>query len=273
MIDFNDAQRVFPNGSLSGFTETSPFVGITDGGLVPGGGTGPIGWETYQPETQLWLYKYYGKLVLDCVRLLSRLLSAAAGCHSDTHDPSLSACLCAGDTDTMRQSFNSTYAYIQLLDSNPPGIGHGLGEWMPVVGTSTEFTGPAFLRMSYLAFANITQILGKAELSKVYRQKALDVEKQINALFLDTTTGSYGVSRGQSLATARHTAADSSGTGEVVVTTGERPPAKPFCGESGLNPAPNPGDETYQTLTLSCTSSPGDSITAIEVSAQGGCCA
>jgi hypothetical protein len=75
VIDFNDAQRVFPNGSLSGFTETSPFVGITDAGLVPGGGTGPIGWETYQPETQLWLYKYYGELVLDCVRLLSRLLS------------------------------------------------------------------------------------------------------------------------------------------------------------------------------------------------------
>jgi hypothetical protein len=180
----------------------------------------------------------------------------------------------------MRQSFNSTYAYIQLLDSNPPGIGHGLGEWMPVVGTSTEFTGPAFLRMSYLAFANITQILGKAELSKVYRQKALDVEKQINALFLDTTTGSYGASRGlsatvgsirgRSLTTARHTAADSSGTGEVVVTTGERPPAKPFCGESGLNPAPNPGDEAYQTLSLSCTSSPGDSITAIDVSAHSG---
>ena len=112
MRDFNDAQRVFANGSLSGFTETSPFVGITDAGLVPGGGTGPIGWETYQPETQLWLYKYYG------------------------------------DTETMRESFNSTYAYIQLLDSNPSGIGHGLGDWMPVVGTSTEFTGPGFLRMS-----------------------------------------------------------------------------------------------------------------------------
>ena len=45
---------------------------------------------------------------------------------------------------------------VQLLDSNPPGIGHGLGDWMPVQGTSTEFTGPGFLRMSYLAFANIT---------------------------------------------------------------------------------------------------------------------
>jgi hypothetical protein len=71
--DFNDAAR-----ADGGFTETSPFVGITDAGLQPGAGTGPIGWETYQPVTQLWLYKYYG------------------------------------DTATMQESFNATYGYIQV---------------------------------------------------------------------------------------------------------------------------------------------------------------
>ena len=107
--DFNDAQR-----DDGGFTETSPFVGITDAGLVPGAGTGPIGWETYQPVTQLWLYKYYG------------------------------------DTDTMAEAFNATYDYIKLLDTNPPGVGHGLGDWMPVEGTSTTFTGPSSLTLLHL---------------------------------------------------------------------------------------------------------------------------
>ena len=42
-----------PNG---GFTETAPFVGMADAGL--GGGSGPIGWQTFQPAVLLWLYKY-----------------------------------------------------------------------------------------------------------------------------------------------------------------------------------------------------------------------
>ena len=63
--DFNDAQTTDPeSGELAAFTETSPFVGISCGGCAEGGGFtphgGPIGWQTYQPVTQLWLYKYYG---------------------------------------------------------------------------------------------------------------------------------------------------------------------------------------------------------------------
>ena len=27
-----------------------------------GGGSGPIGWETFEPEGILWLYKYYGNV-------------------------------------------------------------------------------------------------------------------------------------------------------------------------------------------------------------------
>jgi alpha-L-rhamnosidase len=72
--DFNDAQSVDPaTGKPAAFPETSPFVGIrcggcgADGGFkgdlpaFPGAG-GPIGWQTYQPVTQLWLYKYYGDM-------------------------------------------------------------------------------------------------------------------------------------------------------------------------------------------------------------------
>ena len=102
--DFNDGQRVDKTtGALTGFTETSPFVGITDAGLVPGGGTGPIGWETYQPVTQLWLYKYYG------------------------------------DTRIMNESFASTHAYIKLLDSNPPGIDRACTGNLPFLVMSGSF--------------------------------------------------------------------------------------------------------------------------------------
>ena len=52
------ANAVQADKSLRTCRGQAPFVGITDAGLVPGGGTGPIGWETYQPVTQLWLYKY-----------------------------------------------------------------------------------------------------------------------------------------------------------------------------------------------------------------------
>ena len=111
--DFNDAQSVDPTtGKPAAFPETSPFVGIrcggcgADGGFkgdlpaFPGAG-GPIGWQTYQPVTQLWLYKYYG------------------------------------DKQTMADSFDQTYAYIQMLeesggDPESTSIESGLGDWMPV---------------------------------------------------------------------------------------------------------------------------------------------
>lgn len=91
--DFNDAQAVDPTtGQPAAFPETSPFVGIRCGGCGPDGGFsgdlpgfpgagGPIGWQTYQPVTQLWLYKYYG------------------------------------DLETMRASFNQTYAYVKMLEA------------------------------------------------------------------------------------------------------------------------------------------------------------
>jgi hypothetical protein len=51
--DLADAAR--PNG---GFTETAPFVGISDEGL--GEGAGPVGWGTAQPLLLTQLRQYYG---------------------------------------------------------------------------------------------------------------------------------------------------------------------------------------------------------------------
>lgn len=43
-----------------------------------------------------------------------------------------------------------------------------------VQGTSDAYTGPGFQRMSYLAFANITELLGKPAMAKEYREFACD---------------------------------------------------------------------------------------------------
>ena len=128
------------------------MIGIADAGLGPPN-AGPIGWETYQPITQLWLYKYYG------------------------------------DLQTMADSFNQTLAYMKLLDANPPGLKAGLGDWMPVQNTKSSYTGPGFQHMSYLAFANITELLGHPDLAATYRAKASKIADALNTQFLNTTTG------------------------------------------------------------------------------------
>eukprot|EP01060_Flectonema_neradi_P029730 TRINITY_DN4170_c1_g1_i4.p1 TRINITY_DN4170_c1_g1~~TRINITY_DN4170_c1_g1_i4.p1 ORF type:complete len:996 (+),score=181.21 TRINITY_DN4170_c1_g1_i4:76-2988(+) len=149
VLDFVDAQD--PNG---GYQEVTPYVGIASNGL--GGTSGPIGWEAFVPEVQLWLYRYYG------------------------------------DISTLQTAFNSTYNYIKLLDTNPAAIQKGLGDWMPVEPTGVDFTGLGFQRMSYLAFSNISSILGYDTLSEAYLKKASNLTDFINSKFLDTKTGSYG---------------------------------------------------------------------------------
>jgi len=154
--DFNDAQVKSPiSGKLVGFTETSPYVGIKTNGL--GYDTGPIGWETFQPEALLWLYKYYG------------------------------------DTRTMKESYEHTKAYIELLDTEPDQIEHGLGDWLSLDPTDVAYTGRGFQYMSYLAFANITEILGMpSTIAAKYRQKAASIVSRINSRFLNES-GAYQV--------------------------------------------------------------------------------
>ena len=142
--DYNDAQTVDPaTGQPAAFTECAPFNGVRCGGCGADGGFtgglpgfpkagGPIGWQAYQPVTQLWLYKYYG------------------------------------DSKTMAAAYERTYAFVRMIeaaaaDPTSGSISGGLGDWMPVQGTSVTFTGPGFQRMAYLAFANITEILNKSK--------------------------------------------------------------------------------------------------------------
>ena len=172
--DFNDAQSVDPaTGRPASFTECAPFNGIRCGGCGKGGGFtgglpgfpragGPIGWQVYQPVSQLWLYKYYG------------------------------------DRTTMAAAYEQTRAFVAMLEAaDPASVDGGLGDWMPVQHTSVAFTGPGFQRMAFLAFANITEILNKSQaLTTHYRALADQVAARINSAFLNTTSGAYATAEG-----------------------------------------------------------------------------
>ena len=146
---FSDAQRT--NG---GYTETSPYVGIHDGGL--GGDAGPIGWAAYPPQQVMWLHKYYG------------------------------------NTQILNDSLLSVLEFGKLLEKNPSSIENGLGDWMPMEATGTDLTGLNFQYTTYLAISNITCILGLDTLCAQYNASAATIREKINAQFLNTTTGAYG---------------------------------------------------------------------------------
>ena len=65
---------------------------------------------------------------------------------------------------------------------------------MPVQKTKTSFTGPGFQHMSYLAFANITELLGMPALATKYRAKASAIVDAVNAKFFNASTGAYSAS-------------------------------------------------------------------------------
>ena len=108
--------------------------------------------------------------------------------------------------------------------------------------------------MSYLAFANITEILGKPDLAAHYRGKVGAIDAALNTLFLDNETGVYAASGVRSF--GRHPSPDA---GVVEGGAVSASALAYFCGESGTNAPPNPGEFFYQTLSLEC---PGSTIGA-----------
>lgn len=148
--DFVDAQR--PNG---GYTETSPFVGVSDGSL--GGHSGPIGWQSVVPVAALWQYRYYGD-----ERLLQRL-------------------------------YPSLLAYVTFLDSKDltslPEF--GLGDWMAIEPKAKPLTALGFFYQSYSAFATIASIIGHLQVANIYHSKAQSAAALMNRKFLNEHTGIY----------------------------------------------------------------------------------
>lgn len=137
-----------------GITETAPFVGIADAGL--GGGSGPIGWEAYGAQSAAWLHKYYG------------------------------------NRPAVQRAFPAMTRYVEFLDACPrSAIEHGLGDWMTLENSALPLTGLGFQHISYLAYANMSAILGNASQASAYAARAAAVADDLNAAFLDAASGAY----------------------------------------------------------------------------------
>jgi len=161
--DYLDAQR--PNG---GFTETAPFVGISDAGL--GGDSGPVGWQTFAPVMAAWLWGRFGNAPL------------------------------------LRRAWPALTSYVEFLDGTPrAAIEAGLGDWMAVEPKAVPLTGLGFQAMSYAAYANVSVALGNATQAARYAAAAGAVATALNGAFLDPASGRYagpgfnGTQCGQSL--------------------------------------------------------------------------
>ena len=69
----------------------------------------------------------------------------------------------------------------------------------------------------------------------------------INSKFLNNETGAYAAAGARDMsAGSAESMAYSPGSAAVDA-------ASYFCGQSGLNPAPNPGNMDYETVTLTCS--------------------
>ncbi len=149
LLDVVAAQR-----SNGGYSETSPWVGMSDAGL--GGGSGPIGWQTYLPPAAMWLYKY------------------------------------AGMDDAIASVYASATRYVEFLDAaDDSAIENGLGDWMSVEDKALPLTGLGFKHISYLEYANMSAVLGNASQAATYTARAGAVAAKINSLFLNAGTGVY----------------------------------------------------------------------------------
>ena len=146
VVDYSDARRA--NG---GFTETAPFVSMANSGM--GGDSGPIGWQTFQPAAQLWLYKYFG------------------------------------NKRTLEVNWNRTKQFMEFLTTAPPT---GLGDWMPTERPTPTMTAPLFQHECFLAAANISLILGEPAAEQTrWRALAGNALAGFTTKFLNHSTGVY----------------------------------------------------------------------------------
>ena len=118
--DLADAVR--PNG---GFTETSPFVGISDEGL--GDKSGPIGWGTAYPFLLWRLYQHYG------------------------------------DRRLLEENYAPAKRWIALLQSCAKDgiLDNGISDHESLAPKPRALTGTAFYYFNAKLFASIARVLGK----------------------------------------------------------------------------------------------------------------
>lgn len=148
--DLWDAVR--PNG---GFTETSPFVGISDEGL--GDKSGPIGWGTAQPLLLVQLRQYYG------------------------------------DVRLVREQYEATKKWIGLLRSLAKDgiLDNGLSDHESLVPKPRALSGTAFYYYNVQLFAQLAASLGHDADAREASKLAEEIKVSFNRKFLTKGTGRY----------------------------------------------------------------------------------
>jgi alpha-L-rhamnosidase len=148
--DLADAVRA--NGA---FTETAPFVGVSDEGL--GEGSGPVGWGTAQPFLLWRLYQYYG------------------------------------DRRLLEENYELTKRWVALLRSKAQDgiLDNGISDHESLVRKPRALTGTAFYYFNVKLFSSIARVLGKDAEAAEAEALAETIKAAFNRKFLQAGTGRY----------------------------------------------------------------------------------
>lgn len=148
--DLADAVR-----SNGGFTETAPFVGISDEGL--GDQSGPVGWGTAQPLLLAQLYQYYG------------------------------------DRRLLEEQYGAARRWLNLLRSQARDgiLDNGISDHESLVTKPRALTGTAFYYFNAKLLAQLAQTLGRATEATEAEQLAEQIKTAFNHKFLKLHTGQY----------------------------------------------------------------------------------
>ncbi|MCU0783234.1 MAG: glycoside hydrolase family 78 protein [Verrucomicrobia bacterium] len=143
--------------SNGGFTETAPFVGISDQGL--GDKSGPIGWGTAQPLLLCQLRQYYGE---------RRLLE---------------------------QQYEATKKWLALLQSKAQDgiLDNGISDHESLVPKPRALTGTAFYYFNVKLFEQLAVALGKTADAQNASDLAAQIKAAFNRTFLQPGTGRYDI--------------------------------------------------------------------------------
>ena len=148
--DLADAVR--PNG---GFTETAPFVGISDEGL--GEKSGPVGWGTAHPFLLWQLYQHYG------------------------------------DKRLLEENYEPAKRWLALLRSRAQDgiLDNGISDHESLVPKPRALTGTGFYYLNAKLFASIARALGKEAEAAEAEALAETIKAAFNRKFLQPGTGRY----------------------------------------------------------------------------------
>jgi alpha-L-rhamnosidase len=150
VADLADAART--NG---GFTETAPFVGISDAGL--GDKSGPVGWGTAHPFLLWQLYQHYG------------------------------------DKRLLEENYEPAKRWLALLRSNARNgiLDNGISDHESLAPKPRAVTGTGFYYLNAKLLASIARALGKEEDAGEATALAVTIKAAFNREFLQPGTGRY----------------------------------------------------------------------------------